>query len=188
MLWLHIGKMLKHNLLLAHYFCPFPWQRNGCKEIACPSPKPAITEFLFCELRLNLKHFTVYIAGFVTRLTRRVPLVEQELLTLPEHMSSPLVFSEVRVTRSLVLYICFVDRCLSFCTFSFGQCVVCSSSIYGFWLSLWYLQTLLTVWSILYYCMEYIIVFKVWSRPICICGILFFQAQWDRCDQQNHQT
>ena len=29
------------------------------------------------------------ITGFVTRLTRRVPLVEQELLTLPEHLSSP---------------------------------------------------------------------------------------------------
>jgi hypothetical protein len=28
----------------------------------------------------------------------------------------------------------------SFCTFSFGHCVVCSSSIYGFWLPLWYLQ------------------------------------------------
>jgi hypothetical protein len=28
-------------------------------------------------------------AGFVTRLTRRVSLVEQELLTLPEHLSSP---------------------------------------------------------------------------------------------------
>ena len=27
--------------------------------------------------------------GFVTRLKRRVPLVEQELPTLPEHMSSP---------------------------------------------------------------------------------------------------
>ena len=25
------------------------------------------------------------------------------------------VFSGVRVTRSLVLYVCFVDRCLSFC-------------------------------------------------------------------------
>jgi len=69
--------------------------------------------------------------------------VEQELLTLPEHLSSPPVFSGVRVTRSLVLYVCFVDRCLSFCTFSFGPCVVCSSSIYGFWLPLWYLQTLL---------------------------------------------
>jgi hypothetical protein len=72
------------------------------------------------------------ITGFVTRLTRRVPLVEQELLTLPEHLSSPQVFSGVRVTRSLVLYVCFVDRCLSFCTFSFGHCVVGSSSIYGF--------------------------------------------------------
>jgi hypothetical protein len=70
------------------------------------------------------------ITGFVTRLTRRVPLVKQELPTLPGHLSSPLVFSGVRVTRSLVLYVCFVDRCLSFWTFSFGHCVVCSSSIY----------------------------------------------------------
>jgi hypothetical protein len=83
------------------------------------------------------------ITGFVTRLTRRVSLVEQELLTLPEHLSSPTVFSGVRVTRSLVLYVCFVDRCLSFCTFSFGHYVV-RSSIYGFWLPLWYLQTLLS--------------------------------------------
>ncbi len=89
------------------------------------------------------------ITGFVTRLTRRVSLVEQELLTLPVHLSSPPVFSGVRVTRSLILYVCFVDRCLSFCTFSLGHCVVCSTSIYGFWLPLWYLQTLLNVtWAI----------------------------------------
>ena len=81
------------------------------------------------------------ITGFVTRLTRRVPLVAQELLTIAEHPSSPQVFSGVRVTRSLVLCVCFVERCLSFCTFSFGHCVVCSSSIYGFWLLFWYLQT-----------------------------------------------
>ena len=62
----------------------------------------------------------------------RVPLVEQELLTIPERPSSPPVFRGVRVTRSLVLYACFVDRCLFFCTFSVGHCVVCSSSIYGF--------------------------------------------------------
>ena len=43
-------------------------------------------------------------------------------------------FSGVRVTRSLVSCACFVDRCLSFCTFSFGHCIVCSSSIYGIWL------------------------------------------------------
>jgi hypothetical protein len=70
-------------------------------------------------------------------------LVEQELLTLPEHLSSPPVFIWVRVTRSLVSYVCFVDRCLSFWYFSFGHCVVCSSAIYGSWLTLWYLQTLL---------------------------------------------
>jgi hypothetical protein len=32
---------------------------------------------------------------------------------------SPPVFSGVRVTRSLVLYVCFVDHCLPFCAFSF---------------------------------------------------------------------
>ena len=42
------------------------------------------------------------ITGFITRLTRRVPLVEQALLNLPEHLSSPTVFSEVRVAQSLV--------------------------------------------------------------------------------------
>ena len=90
------------------------------------------------------KHFPVLssfmITGVVTRLTRRVPPVEQELLTLPEHLSPPPVFSGVRVTRSLVLCVCLEDCCLSFCIFSLGHYVVCSSSIYGFWLPLWYLQ------------------------------------------------
>jgi len=65
-----------------------------------------------------------------------------QLLTIPEDLSSSPVFSRVRVTRSLVLCVCFVDYCLSFCPFSFGHCVVCPSLIYGFWLPLWYLQTL----------------------------------------------
>jgi hypothetical protein len=43
--------------------------------------------------------------------------VKQELLTLPEHLSSPPV-REVRVTRSFVLGLCFV-YCLSICTFFF---------------------------------------------------------------------
>ena len=49
------------------------------------------------------------ITGFATRLTRRVPLVEQEQLTLPQHLSLPPVLSGVRVTRSLLLCVCFVD-------------------------------------------------------------------------------
>ena len=38
---------------------------------------------------------------YVIRLTRRVSLVEQELLILPEHMTSFPVFSGVGVGRSL---------------------------------------------------------------------------------------
>ena len=55
------------------------------------------------------------ITGFVNRLTRRVRLVEQERIPF---RSTP-VFSGVLVSRSLVLYVCFGDRCLSFCTFFF---------------------------------------------------------------------
>jgi hypothetical protein len=51
-------------------------------------------------------------------------------------LRSPPIFSGVCVTRSLVLCVCFVDRYLSFCLFSFGHCVVCSFSIYWFWLPL----------------------------------------------------
>ena len=50
--------------------------------------------------------------------------------------------SEVRVTRSLVLCVCFVDGCLFPCPFSFGHCVVGPYSNYGLLLPLWYLQTL----------------------------------------------
>jgi hypothetical protein len=49
-------------------------------------------------------------------------------------LSSPTVFSGVRVTRYLVLCVCFVDRCLSFCPFC-GHSVVCpSTAIHSRWL------------------------------------------------------
>ena len=47
----------------------------------------------------------------IVETAKSMSLVEQELYTLPEHLCSPPVFSEVRVTRSLVLCVCFVDRC-----------------------------------------------------------------------------
>ena len=47
------------------------------------------------------------------------------------------------------LCVCFIDSC--FVLFLFGHCVVCSSSIYGFCLPLWYLQTLLTLSPCLIY-------------------------------------
>ena len=39
--------------------------------------------------------------------------VEQELLTLPEHLSSSWVLRGIHVTRSLVVCVCFVDSCMS---------------------------------------------------------------------------
>ena len=56
------------------------------------------------------------IIRLVIRLTRRLSLVEQELPTIPEHIRSPPVYCGVHVTRTFVLYVCFVDRCLSLCT------------------------------------------------------------------------
>ena len=47
------------------------------------------------------------IRGFVAKLTRRVSLVERQLLTLPKYLNSPLVFYAVRVTWSFVSYVCF---------------------------------------------------------------------------------
>ena len=69
---------------------------------------------------------------------RRVPRVEQELLTFQEHLSLSPVFSMARIGQSLVFCQCFEDYCLSFVRF-----IVCLL-IYGFWLPLWYFQTYLT--------------------------------------------
>jgi hypothetical protein len=83
------------------------------KGTLCYVPLVVSTSRFFPHSRLT--------TGFMIRLTRRVPLVEQELPTLPGHLRSPPVLSDVCVTRSSVLYVCFVDRCLSLCTFSFCQ-------------------------------------------------------------------
>ena len=108
-----------------------------CKYIVVPVntyPLRRHTHIHWCQIQSSDCHKTLFphswlITGFVTRLTQWVPIVEQELLTLPELRSSSPVFSGVRVIRSLVLCVCFVDRYLSFCTFSFGHCVVYSFTI-----------------------------------------------------------
>ena len=46
-----------------------------------------------------------------------MPLVEQKLFTLSEHLRSPLVFSGVCVNRYFVLFVCFVDRVCLFVLF-----------------------------------------------------------------------
>ena len=72
------------------------------------------------QMTTDMFYLSYALSGFflihdisLTRLTWRVSLVEQELLTLPDHLSSSPVFGGVRVNPSLVLCVCFVDRCLS---------------------------------------------------------------------------
>jgi hypothetical protein len=67
----------------------------------------------------------------------RVPLVEQELLTLPEHLSSPPIFSFMCIFRRslfVLLYFFFWSLC---CLFFFDIRILI--------ISLWYLQTLLVL-------------------------------------------
>jgi len=64
--------------------------------------------------------------------TIAVQNVKQELPTFPEHLRSQPVFSGARAAQSLVSVRCFVVHCFFFCSFYFGNCIVCLSSIYGF--------------------------------------------------------
>ena len=90
---------------------------------------------------INVFVFCIYLHILVSN-TKGVSLVKQELLALPEHPSSPLCFSGVRVINRPFLF-CVVFCRKSFVLMSFDHYVVCPSSIYRFWLSLWYLPTLL---------------------------------------------
>jgi hypothetical protein len=58
-----------------------------------------------------------------------VTLVEQKLITLPEHRCSPPVFSGVRVTRSLVWCVLFVRDSMNKYSMLHGEVCVRSSSI-----------------------------------------------------------
>ena len=91
----------------------------------------------FC---IGVKH-DVHVRWCSCRLTVtwRVSLVEQELLTLSGHMSSPPVFNGVCVSRSFVL--CVVLCRLLFVKLSSFFWPFWYLSYNGTWLPLWYLQT-----------------------------------------------
>jgi len=67
--------------------------------------------YSFCCNMISNKWYAIFIywiiTRFVTRVSRRVPRVEQELLIHPEHLSS-LVFSGLLVARLLVFCVVFV--------------------------------------------------------------------------------
>ena len=90
----------------------------------------------------SFTHSRLYI-GFVTKWTRQSATSGSGSTDPSGAPEFTAVFSGTRVTRSFALYVCLVDRCFCFCTFSFRHCVVCYL-IYGFWLPLWSLQTLLS--------------------------------------------
>jgi hypothetical protein len=81
------------------------------------------------------------IIGFVTRLTRRVPIMEQELSTLLEHTSSP---SHIVGFVLLNLYVVSCRLLFVLSSFFFSHCILCPFSIYDFWLPLSYLHILHT--------------------------------------------
>ena len=88
------------------------------------------------------------------------------------HLAASPGFSRFRVTQFLALCVCFVDRCLSFCTFSFGHCVVRSSLIYRFWLPLWYLLAI--VLSVLLWCTDSDYPFGIFWP---LCCLFFFDVR-----------
>jgi len=67
---------------------------------------------------------SLLITVFVTRLTRRIPLVGAPEFTPCFYWGS---------CNSIFSFMCNVLK-IVVCPFSFGHCVVCSSSINGFWL------------------------------------------------------
>ena len=61
-----------------------------------------------------------------------MPHLEQDLLTLPEQMTSPQVFGGVRVAKSLVIYVVSSLYFFSVCLFIFSHGVVSLFSSYEF--------------------------------------------------------
>lgn len=77
-----------------------------------------------------------------------MPLVEQELVTLPEHLSLPPVLSDVHVARTGPSCLCNVLYRWSFVPFILSLFAIVSSVIFwidGFWLPLWSLPILLCI-------------------------------------------
>jgi hypothetical protein len=106
-----------------------------------------------------------------------VPLVEQELLTLPEHLSSTSVFSWVRVTRPLVLCVMFY-RSLFFLLYFFFCLLFFLSFDLHILIALWYLQTLLNFVNHAFLCMFQA---RTWMSSIICFGLFFVfsEISWE---------
>jgi hypothetical protein len=137
--------------------------------------KHALLEVDYCWKRLwfvwlnIVKHVNSIITGFVTRVTRRVPLVEQELLTLLRYLISTRDFGGVRGSRSLIFCLVF---CRSLCVLLsfFPSC--CLFFDLHILITLWYLQALLML--------NLIWVFKVIFKIISFTSSILLVKEYRR--------
>jgi hypothetical protein len=89
------------------------------------------------DMSLNVTYHQIVHLTTTTRFT-----TSEELLTLPKHLGLTHGFCWIRVAQSLVFSAVFCGQiflCVFFSSFPFGHCIVCSS-IYIFWIPLWYFQ------------------------------------------------
>jgi hypothetical protein len=130
-LWLLIT-----SLASSYFSCPFSFSHCA----VCPS---SIFGFW-----LPLWHLQSFLVLFLLAIVLSVLLLS---------LASDYLFG---IFKLFLSFFCWPLCCLSFfhlwllitslassyfsCPFSFGHCAVCPSSIYGFWLPLWHLQTFLT--------------------------------------------
>ena len=64
---------------------------------------------------------------------------------IPHQLSSHPIFSGVHVAQSLFLCLVFCRTLFFRLSLFFWTCIVYPSSVYGFWLTLWYLQHFLAI-------------------------------------------
>ena len=106
--WILLDDCVVHVTQIEYYLMSvlYKWHRlNIIRCLCCTCDSDWILLDVCAVLVVNTSRSFPHswlVTGFVIRITRRVSIVEQELPTLPEHMSSSPVISGVRVTRSLV--------------------------------------------------------------------------------------
>jgi hypothetical protein len=83
----------------------------------------------FVVIQIALFPHSWLVTWFLTKVIRLVPLLEQKLLTIPEHLSSPLYLSGVRIAQSF-------DFCVVFCRPN----VACILGIYFLLYGLYFLE------------------------------------------------
>jgi hypothetical protein len=123
--------------------------------------------------------------------TRRVPLVEQELLTLPEYICSSPVSCGLHIARSLVFYVTFWPLCCLFCylrlliIFWPLCCLFCYLRILTtFWplcCLFCYLRILISFWPLCCLFCYLRILITFWPLCCLFCYLLLLISFWPLC-------